>query len=165
MKCTREYRPERRRDRVLSPLPGTDIIPLALYFSVSAEVDDAKLKSFFAAIDGKDVAELIKEGQAKLASVPSGGGGGGGGAAAAAPEPEEEEEEEVRLKPHPISPTRLTFATRAKSRSPARWRVLEWIVRMDGTRRILTRLSRREDDPRPRWMICEPAQPPTETRR
>jgi hypothetical protein len=35
--------------------------------------------------------------------------------------------------------------------------VLEWIVRMDGTRRILTRLSRREDDPRPRWMICEPA--------
>ena len=167
MKCTREYRPERRRDRVLSPLPGTDIIPLALYFSVSAEVDDAKLKSFFAAIDGKDVAELIKEGQAKLASVPSGGGGGGGGdgggggggggAAAAAPEPEEEEEEEVRLKPHPISPTRLTFATRAKSRSPSRWRVLEWIVRMDGTRRILTRPSRREDDPRPRWMICEPA--------
>ena len=54
LKCTREYRPERRRDRVLSPLPGTDIIPLALYFSVSAEVDDAKLKSFFAAIDGKD---------------------------------------------------------------------------------------------------------------
>jgi hypothetical protein len=51
----------------------------------------------------------------------------------------------VRLKPHPISPTRLTFATRAKSRSPARWRVLEWIVRRDGTRRILTRLSRRED--------------------
>jgi hypothetical protein len=70
LKCTREYRPERRRDRVLSPLPGTDIIPLALYFSVSAEVDDAKLKSFFAAIDGKDVAELIKEGQAKLAPSP-----------------------------------------------------------------------------------------------
>ena len=77
----------------------------AVLASVSAEVDDAKLKSFFAAIDGKDVAELIKEGQAKLASVPSGGGGGGGrgggggggggGAAAAAPEPEEEEEEEA----------------------------------------------------------------------
>jgi hypothetical protein len=56
----------------------------------------------------------------------------------------------VRLKPHPISPTRLTFATRAKSRSPARWRVLEWIVRRDGTRRILMRPSRREDDARPR---------------
>mmetsp|Transcript_4348 Transcript_4348/g.18003 ORF Transcript_4348/g.18003 Transcript_4348/m.18003 type:complete len:80 (-) Transcript_4348:268-507(-) len=51
----------------------------AVLASVSAEVDDDKLKSFFAAIDGKDVAELIKEGQAKLASVPSGGGGGGGG--------------------------------------------------------------------------------------
>ena len=67
-------------------------------YAVSAEVDAAKLSAFFAAIDGKDVAELIKEGTAKLASVPSGGGGGGGGgggAAAAEPEPEEEEEEEA----------------------------------------------------------------------
>ena len=56
-------------------------------------MDDAKLSSFFAAIDGKDVAELITEGTAKLATV-SGGGGGGGGADAAAPEPEPEEEEE-----------------------------------------------------------------------
>ena len=63
-------------------------------YAVSAEVDAAKLSAFFAAIDGKDVAELIKEGTAKLASVPS-GGGGGGGAAAPEPEPEEEEEEEA----------------------------------------------------------------------
>ena len=59
-------------------------------------MDDAKLSSFFAAIDGKDVAELITEGTAKLATVSGGGGGGGdggggggggGGADAAAPEP------------------------------------------------------------------------------
>ena len=62
------------------PPPALTVIPASpSIFSVSAEVDDAKLKSFFAAIDGKDVAELIKEGQAKLASVPSGGGGGGVG--------------------------------------------------------------------------------------
>mmetsp|Transcript_4459 Transcript_4459/g.19020 ORF Transcript_4459/g.19020 Transcript_4459/m.19020 type:complete len:121 (-) Transcript_4459:777-1139(-) len=55
----------------------------AVLASVSAEVDDAKLSAFFAAIDGKDVAELIKEGTAKLATVGGGGGGGGGGGAAA----------------------------------------------------------------------------------
>jgi len=81
--------------------------------AVSADVDEDKLKEFFASIEGKDVAELIKEGSKKLATVSSGGGGGGGGAApaaggkaAAAPEPEEEEEEEevrlslIDLQPH-----------------------------------------------------------------
>ena len=53
-----------------------------------------------AAIDGKDVAELIKEGTAKLARPlrwrwwRRRRRRGGGGAAAAEPEPEEEEEEE-----------------------------------------------------------------------
>jgi large subunit ribosomal protein LP2 len=55
-------------------------------------------------IEGKDVAELIKEGTEKLASVPAGGaapagaaaaGGDAGGAAAAAPEEEEEEEADM----------------------------------------------------------------------
>ena len=41
-------------------------------------VDDSKLAAFMKEIEGKDVAELIAEGNAKLASVPSGGGGGGG---------------------------------------------------------------------------------------
>jgi large subunit ribosomal protein LP2 len=56
-----------------------------------------------AEIEGKDVAELIAEGNKKLASVPSGGAGpaaggaAGGGAAAAAAAPEEEEEEEADM--------------------------------------------------------------------
>ena len=74
-----------------------------VYFrAAAAEVDDSKLAAFMKEIEGKDVAELIAEGNAKLASVPSGGGGGGGcggggggdaGAAEAAPAEEEEEEE------------------------------------------------------------------------
>ena len=78
----------------------------AILAGAAAEVDDSKLSAFFKEIEGKDVAELIAEGNAKLASVPSGGGGGGGGggdgggdaggaAAAAAPEAEEEEEADM----------------------------------------------------------------------
>ena len=71
--------------------------------AVGAEADQANLDKFLSEMDGKDVNEVLEAGQAKLASVPSGGGGGGGGgsgggggggAAAAAPEPEEEPEEE-----------------------------------------------------------------------
>lgn len=51
----------------------------AILAGAAAEVDDSKLSAFFKEIEGKDVAELIAEGNAKLASVPSGGGGGGGG--------------------------------------------------------------------------------------
>jgi large subunit ribosomal protein LP2 len=75
---------------------------LFLFRTAAAEVDDSKLAAFMKEIEGKDIAELIAEGNAKLASVPSGGGGGGGGGAAAggdagaaeaAPAAEEEEEE------------------------------------------------------------------------
>mmetsp|Transcript_16065 Transcript_16065/g.30874 ORF Transcript_16065/g.30874 Transcript_16065/m.30874 type:complete len:110 (-) Transcript_16065:153-482(-) len=73
--------------------------------SVGVEADAANVDKLLGELAGKDLAELIKEGTEKLASVPSGGGGGGaapaagggggGGAAAAkAPEPEPEEEEE-----------------------------------------------------------------------
>ena len=61
--------------------------------AVGAEADQANLDKFLSEMDGKDLNEVLEAGQAKLASVPS-GGGGGGGAAAAAPEPEEEPEEE-----------------------------------------------------------------------
>jgi len=76
----------------------------AVLAGAAAEVDDSKLSAFMAEIEGKDVAELIAEGNKKLASVPSGGAGpaaaggaAGGGAAAAAAAPEEEEEEEADM--------------------------------------------------------------------
>jgi len=50
----------------------------AILAGAAAEVDDSKLSAFFKEIEGKDVAELIAEGNAKLASVPSGGRGGSG---------------------------------------------------------------------------------------
>ncbi|KAF1837534.1 ribosomal protein 60S [Decorospora gaudefroyi] len=77
----------------------------AVLESVGIEADDERLDKLISELEGKDINELIQEGSAKLASVPSGGGGGGaaaGGAAAAsggaeaeaAPEAAKEEEEE-----------------------------------------------------------------------
>jgi large subunit ribosomal protein LP2 len=96
----------------------------AVLESVGIEADDDRLKTLLAELKGKDINEvfrqklhdkhelhdqlifwqLITEGSAKLASVPSGGaasGGGGGGAAAggsgaAAEEAKEEEKEEEK---------------------------------------------------------------------
>ncbi|KAK3362995.1 60S acidic ribosomal protein P2 [Lasiosphaeria hispida] len=70
--------------------------------SVGIEADDERLSSLISELKGKDINELISEGSAKLASVPSGGGGGAaatGGAAAggaAAEETKEEEKEEEK---------------------------------------------------------------------
>jgi len=70
--------------------------------SVGIEADNERLEKLISELEGKDINELISEGSAKLASVPSGGGGGGaaaggaaatGGAAEAAPKEEEKEEE------------------------------------------------------------------------
>ena len=74
---------------------------------MGAEADDSKIAALLAELSGKDLAEVIKAGTEKLASVPSGGGGGGAAApaaAAAAPaaakkeEKKEEEEEVVRAR-------------------------------------------------------------------
>ncbi|TLD22858.1 hypothetical protein PspLS_07655 [Pyricularia sp. CBS 133598] len=65
--------------------------------SVGIDVDSERLEKLISELKGKDIKELIAEGSAKLASVPSGGGGGGGAAAAAggaAPEAAKEEEKE-----------------------------------------------------------------------
>ncbi len=76
--------------------------------AVGAEADDAKITKLLAELSGKDLAEVIKAGSAKLASVPSGGGGGAAAPAAAAAggakkeekkEEKEEEEEVVRAPP------------------------------------------------------------------
>ena len=58
--------------------PSADDVK-SILAAASAEVDDAKLSSFMSEVEGKDIAALIEEGNAKLASVPSGGGGGSGG--------------------------------------------------------------------------------------
>ncbi|KAL7267928.1 60S acidic ribosomal protein P2 [Rhizina undulata] len=55
--------------------------------AVGIETDDDRVATLLKELDGKDINELIAEGSAKLASVPSGGAGGAapsGGAAAAA---------------------------------------------------------------------------------
>ncbi|CAO1638581.1 unnamed protein product [Sympodiomycopsis kandeliae] len=70
--------------------------------TVGIESDDERLNKLISELEGKDIAELITEGSAKLASVPSGGAGGAaapaaaaaGGAAADAPAAEEKKEEE-----------------------------------------------------------------------
>ncbi|KAF0441281.1 60S acidic ribosomal protein P2 [Gigaspora margarita] len=56
----------------------------ALLNSVGIEGDDERIESLLSELNGKDINELIAEGSAKLASVPSGGGGGGGASAGAA---------------------------------------------------------------------------------
>ncbi|KAF2634661.1 ribosomal protein 60S [Massarina eburnea CBS 473.64] len=71
--------------------------------SVGIDADSERLDKLLAELKDKDINELISEGSAKLASVPSGGGGGGaaaasGGAAAggAAEETKAEEKEEEK---------------------------------------------------------------------
>ncbi|EGP92115.1 unnamed protein product [Zymoseptoria tritici ST99CH_1A5] len=71
--------------------------------AVGIEADEERLTQLLSELEGKDINELITEGSAKLASVPSGGaaapaagGAAAGGAAAteAAPEAAKEEEKE-----------------------------------------------------------------------
>ncbi|KAG0148608.1 hypothetical protein CROQUDRAFT_669826 [Cronartium quercuum f. sp. fusiforme G11] len=71
--------------------------------TVGIDADEARLEKLISELSGKSIADLISEGSAKLASVPSGGGGGGGGgaapaaasaAAAEAPKAEAKKEEE-----------------------------------------------------------------------
>ncbi|KAI8338622.1 60s acidic ribosomal protein-domain-containing protein [Chlamydoabsidia padenii] len=67
--------------------------------TVGIEHDEGRVNSLVAALGEKDIAQLIEEGQQKLASVPTGGagvasaGGAAGGAAADAPAEEAKEEE------------------------------------------------------------------------
>ncbi|KAK4460790.1 60s acidic ribosomal protein-domain-containing protein [Cladorrhinum samala] len=74
----------------------------AVLESVGIEAEEERLSKLLSELEGKDINELISEGSAKLASVPSGGGGGaaaaGGGAAAggAAEEAKVEEKEEEK---------------------------------------------------------------------
>ncbi|PHH49673.1 60S acidic ribosomal protein P2 [Ceratocystis fimbriata CBS 114723] len=68
--------------------------------SVGIESDDERLEKLLSELEGKNISELIAEGSAKLASVPSGGaaaassGAAAGGAAEEAKEEAKEEEKE-----------------------------------------------------------------------
>ncbi|KAJ1875452.1 60S acidic ribosomal protein P2 [Coemansia sp. RSA 990] len=62
------------------------------------DVDSDRIDKLFAAIEGREIAQLVAEGKEKLASVPSGGAApaaaAAGGAAAAPAEEEKKVEEE-----------------------------------------------------------------------
>jgi len=49
----------------------------AILDSVGATADDAQLTKLIGELSGKDINEVIAEGQKKLATVPTGGSGGG----------------------------------------------------------------------------------------
>ena len=61
------------------------------------EIDEDKLAACIAALEGKNLDEVVESGYAKLMKVSGGGGGGGGDGGAAAVE-EEKVEEEVRAR-------------------------------------------------------------------
>ncbi|KAI5963389.1 RPP2B [Candida theae] len=69
----------------------------SLLESVGVEVEESRLSTLLKDLEGKDINELIAEGNTKLASVPSGGAavasGSGASAAAAGGDAEEAKEE------------------------------------------------------------------------
>ncbi|WVR08839.1 60S acidic ribosomal protein P2 [Kwoniella sp. DSM 27419] len=82
---------------------GADI--KALLETVGVEAEEERLSKLISELEGKDINELIAEGNSKLASVPSGGaassGAAAGGASAAAggaaeAAPAEEKKEEAK---------------------------------------------------------------------
>ncbi|KAJ3302339.1 60S ribosomal protein P2-alpha [Kappamyces sp. JEL0829] len=56
----------------------------AILSAVGIEVDSGRVSSLLSQLEGKDLAEVIAEGNGKLASVPSGGAAVSSGAAPAA---------------------------------------------------------------------------------
>ena len=64
-------------------------------------VDKESIKVFFKAMEGKDIVELVKEGEKKQVKMPR-GGGGGGAAASAGPAAEAPKEEEKKEEPEDV---------------------------------------------------------------
>ena len=63
--------------------PSADQVK-AVITAAGGEADDEQITKLLADLEGKDIHELLAEGQKKLKSCVSGGGGGGGAAAPAA---------------------------------------------------------------------------------
>ena len=73
--------------------PSADDVT-GLLTKLGVEADAEQVKSLVAALEGKNLDDVLKEGNAKLLSLGgSGGGGGGGGGAAAAPAGGDKKEE------------------------------------------------------------------------
>merc|ERR1712008_521418 len=70
--------------------PDADAIK-AILSSVGVDADEEKLSKVISELAGKNIDDVLAEGKAKLASVPSGGGAG----AAAEEAPKEEEKKET----------------------------------------------------------------------
>lgn len=71
----------------------------SLLETVGSEVDQTRLTNLLKELEGKDINELIQEGNGKLASVPSAGAAAGGaGAAAPGQEAAAEEKKEEEAK-------------------------------------------------------------------
>ena len=71
----------------------------AILSSVGVEADKARVQALIDSLKGKDVYAVIKEGNAKLATMPSGGGAGAAAPAKAeskAPAKEEKKKEEPK---------------------------------------------------------------------
>ncbi|CAX42970.1 60s acidic ribosomal protein, putative [Candida dubliniensis CD36] len=74
----------------------------AVLETVGVEAEESRLQALLKDLEGKDLQELIAEGNTKLASVPTGGAAAGGAsgsagaASGAAAEAEEEKEEEAK---------------------------------------------------------------------
>merc|ERR1711956_148612 len=73
------------------------LMPKAILSSVGVDADEEKLSKVISELAGKNIDDVLAEGKAKLASVPSGGGAGPAAAAGAAAEeaPKEEEKKET----------------------------------------------------------------------
>merc|ERR1712189_64793 len=85
--------------------PDADAIK-AILGSVGVDADEEKLGKVISELSGKDINEVLAEGQGKLASVPSGGGAAApaaGGAAGGAAE----EAKKPRRNPHPRAKTKI----------------------------------------------------------
>ncbi|ODV66187.1 ribosomal protein P2 beta [Hyphopichia burtonii NRRL Y-1933] len=68
----------------------------SLLETVGVEADESRLSSLLKELEGKDVSELIAEGNTKLASVPTAGAGAAAGGAAATEGGAEEAAEEAK---------------------------------------------------------------------
>ncbi|CUM63201.1 uncharacterized protein PRCAT00000770001 [Priceomyces carsonii] len=64
--------------------------------SIGVEAEESKLNLLLSDLQGKDINQLIAEGNTKLASVPSGGAAAGGSSAAAGGAAAEEAAEETK---------------------------------------------------------------------
>ncbi|KAK7683911.1 hypothetical protein QCA50_012882 [Cerrena zonata] len=98
----------------------------SLLETVGVEADESRLSSLLKELEGKDVSELIAEGNTKLASVPTAGAGAAAGGAAATEGGAEEAAEEAKEEAKEESDDDMGFVHAGST-------VKAYIVRLDNT--------------------------------